>query len=247
MHNIVKMFGDFTAIRDASLEIQPGEVHALVGENGAGKSTLMNILYGLHPRTAGEIQLRGASVDFAGPAEAIAAGVGMVHQHFKLAPSFTVAENIILGAEPLKSLDRVDIARADEETRRLSERFGLNLDPRAIISTLPVGLRQRVEILKALYRDARILILDEPTAVLTPQETQELFVTMRRLADQGHCIIFITHKLREVLDAADRISVMRQGRIVATIDNDGVTAQEIARLMVGRPVLLRVAKTQARP
>ena len=207
----------------------------------------MNILYGLLHRSGGEIEFDGRLVAFANPREAIAAGIGMVHQHFKLAPSFTVAENIILGSEPLKSFDRVDTARAEQETRDLSARFGLHLDPRAIISTLPVGLRQRVEILKALYRDARILILDEPTAVLTPQETQELFSTMRRLADEGHCIIFITHKLREVLDAADRISVMRQGRIVATIDNDGVTAQEIARLMVGRPVLLRVAKTEAHP
>ena len=247
LRDIAKRFGSFVAIQSASMDIGGGEIHALVGENGAGKSTLMNILYGLLQRSDGEIDFDGRPVSFASPREAIAAGIGMVHQHFKLAPSFTVSENIILGAEPLKSLDRVDTARADEETRRLSERFGLDLDPRAIISTLPVGLRQRVEILKALYRDARILILDEPTAVLTPQETRELFVTMRRLADGGHSIIFITHKLQEVLAAADHISVMRQGRVVATIDNEGVTAQEIARLMVGRPVLLRVAKTQARP
>ena len=225
LRNIAKRFGSFVAIQSASMDIGGGEIHALVGENGAGKSTLMNILYGLLQRSDGEIDFDGRPVSFASPREAIAAGIGMVHQHFKLAPSFTVSENIILGAEPLRSLDRVDMARADEETRRLSERFGLNLDPRAIISTLPVGLRQRVEILKALYRDARILILDEPTAVLTPQETRELFVTMRRLADGGHSIIFITHKLQEVLAAADHISVMRQGRVVATIDNEGVTAQ----------------------
>ena len=247
LRDIGKSFGSLVAIHSASMDIEGGEIHALVGENGAGKSTLMNILYGLLHRSSGEIEFDGRLVAFANPREAIAAGIGMVHQHFKLAPSFTVSENIILGSEPLKSFDRVDTARAEQETRDLSARFGLHLDPRAIISTLPVGLRQRVEILKALYRDARVLILDEPTAVLTPQETQELFVTMRRLADEGHCIIFITHKLREVLDAADRISVMRQGRIVATIDNDGVTAQEIARLMVGRPVLLRVAKTEGRP
>ena len=247
LRDISKSFGSLVAIHSASMDIERGEIHALVGENGAGKSTLMNILYGLLHRSGGEIEFDGRLVAFANPREAIAAGIGMVHQHFKLAPSFTVSENIILGSEPIKSFDRVDTARAEQETRDLSARFGLDLDPRAIISTLPVGLRQRVEILKALYRDARVLILDEPTSVLTPQETQELFVTMRRLADEGHCIIFITHKLREVLDAADRISVMRQGRIVATIDNDGVTAQEIARLMVGRPVLLRVAKTEARP
>jgi ABC-type uncharacterized transport system ATPase subunit len=247
MHNIVKMFGDFTAIRDASLEIQPGEVHALVGENGAGKSTLMNILYGLHPRTAGVIQLRGAPVDFPGPAEAIAAGVGMVHQHFKLAPSFTVAENIILGAEPVQRFGRLDRHKAEAQTAELSRRFGLELDPRTVVGNLPVGLRQRVEILKALYRQADVLILDEPTAVLTPQETKELFVTMRSLARSGRSVIFITHKLREVLEASDRVSVMRQGRIVGTQDNRGLTAETIASQMVGRSVLLRVAKTVAQP
>jgi general nucleoside transport system ATP-binding protein len=247
MQNIVKMFGDFTAIRDASLEIQPGEVHALVGENGAGKSTLMNILYGLHTRTAGEIQLRGAPVDFPGPAEAIAAGVGMVHQHFKLAPSFTVAENIILGAEPVQRFGRLNRHKAVAQTAELSRRFGLELDPRTVVGNLPVGLRQRVEILKALYRQADVLILDEPTAVLTPQETKELFVTMRSLARSGRSVIFITHKLREVLEAADRVSVMRQGRIVGTQDNRGLTAETIASQMVGRSVLLRVAKTVAQP
>ena len=247
MRNIVKQFGSLTAISDASFELRRGEIHALVGENGAGKSTLMNILYGLLPRTAGEVVVEGKKVEFSNPKEAIAAGIGMVHQHFKLAPSFTVAENIILGSEPLKGFGRIDRARAEAETKILSERFGLNLDPRAVISTLPVGLRQRVEILKALYRDAQILILDEPTAVLTPQETRELFVTMRSLADSGHSIIFITHKLREVLAVSDCISVMRQGRIVATTENKDVTAQQIASLMVGRSVLLRVAKGEARP
>jgi ABC-type uncharacterized transport system ATPase subunit len=247
LRHIVKMFGDFTAIHDASLEIQPGEVHALVGENGAGKSTLMNILYGLHPRTAGDIELRGAPIDFTGPAAAIAAGVGMVHQHFKLAPSFTVAENIILGAEPVQRFGRLDLRTARAKTAELSQRFGLELDPNAIVGTLPVGLRQRVEILKALYRQAEVLILDEPTAVLTPSETKELFVTMRSLAASGRSVIFITHKLREVLEAADRVSVMRQGRIVGTRDNKGLTAETIASQMIGRGVLLRVAKTPARP
>jgi len=207
---------------------------------------LMNVLYGLIARDSGQIELAGKAVSFANPREAIAAGIGMVHQHFKLAPSFTVAENIILGSEPLKSLGRIDRQRAERDTGQLSQRFGLNLDPRAVVGTLAVGLRQRVEILKALYRDAQILILDEPTAVLTPQETRELFATMRSLADNGHSIIFITHKLREVLAASDRISVMRHGRIVATIDNANVTAQDIAGLMVGRSVLLRVAKGEAR-
>jgi general nucleoside transport system ATP-binding protein len=247
LRNIAKSFGAFIAIHDASIEIRRGEIHALVGENGAGKSTLMNILYGLLTRDQGEIELGGRSVSFSNPREAIASGIGMVHQHFKLAPSFTVAENIILGSEPLKSFGRVDRQRAERETGELSKRFGLNLDPRAIVGSLAVGLRQRVEILKALYREAQILILDEPTAVLTPQETRELFATMRSLADNGHSIIFITHKLREVLAASDRISVMRHGRVVATLDNKNVTAQEIARLMVGRSVLLRVAKSEAKP
>jgi simple sugar transport system ATP-binding protein len=247
LRGVTKLFGDLVAVDDASLAIRAGEVHALVGENGAGKSTLMNILYGLLPRTSGEIFFRGDPVSFAGPAEAIAAGVGMVHQHFKLAPSFSVAENIIIGAEPMRSFARLDRVAADEQTAALSHKFGLDLDPRAIVRTLPVGLRQRVEILKALYRDAEILILDEPTAVLTPQETHELFATMRALAEHGRSVIFITHKLREVLAAADRISVMRRGRILTTRDNRDVTAEEIANLMVGRSVLLRVAKTDARP
>lgn len=245
MRNVVKRFGNFVAIHSASLDIRAGEIHALVGENGAGKSTLMNVLYGMLERSDGEVELRGRPVRYTTPREAIADGIGMVHQHFKLAPSFTVAENIILGAEPVKTLNRIDRRRAEDETRALSERFGLNLDPRAVVSSLPVGLRQRVEILKALYRDAQILILDEPTAVLTPQETRELFVTMRTLAESGHSIIFITHKLREVLAVSDRISVMRQGRIVSTLDNKDVTAQQIASLMVGRSVLLRVSKKPA--
>jgi ABC-type uncharacterized transport system ATPase subunit len=247
MRNISKRFGSFVAIHDASLDIGRGEIHALVGENGAGKSTLMNILYGMLPRSGGMIDFDGRPVSFANPREAISAGVGMVHQHFKLAPTFTVAENIILGSEPMRSVGRIDVKRAEAETKALSEAFGLDLDPRAVVGSLPVGLRQRVEILKALYRKARVLILDEPTAVLTPQETRELFVNMRALAGQGHSIIFITHKLREVLAAADRISVMRQGRTVSAIKNEGVTAEEIARLMVGRPVLLRVTKQKAQP
>jgi simple sugar transport system ATP-binding protein len=247
MDNIVKRFGDFVAIHDATIEIRRGEIHALVGENGAGKSTLMNILYGLLQADGGFVEVNETRSRFANPEDAIRAGVGMVHQHFKLAPSFTVAENIILGAEPLKGFFRVDHARAQRETAELSHRFGLDLDPNAIVGSLSVGLRQRVEILKALYRHAQILILDEPTAVLTPQETREMFATMRTLARSGHSIIFITHKLREVLAVSDRISVMRQGRIVETMDNKAVTADQIASLMVGRSVLLRVAKDKAKP
>ncbi|HZZ60658.1 MAG TPA: ABC transporter ATP-binding protein [Roseiarcus sp.] len=247
MSHIAKRFDELVAIHDASLTVRAGEIHALVGENGAGKTTLMNILYGLLPRDRGDIHLRGEPVQFVGPAQAIAAGIGMVHQHFKLAPSFTVAENIILGAEPLKSLDRIDRTKAEQETAELGRRFGLGLDPRSIVGALPVGLRQRVEILKALYRDAEIMILDEPTAVLTPQETRELFTTMRRLAEHGRSIIFITHKLREVIAVSDRISVMRHGRIISTEPNQGVTAHHLASLMVGRSVLLRVHKTKADP
>jgi simple sugar transport system ATP-binding protein len=247
MTHIGKRFEALVAIHDASLSIRSGEIHALVGENGAGKTTLMNILYGLLPRDGGEIFLRGKAVDYAGPAEAIAAGIGMVHQHFKLAPSFTVAENVILGAEPLRGFDRIDRREAERQTAELGRGFGLELDPRAVVGGLPVGLRQRVEILKALYRDAEILILDEPTSVLTPQETRELFATMRRLADSGRSIIFITHKLREVLAVSDRISVMRHGRIISTEPNRSLTADHIASLMVGRSVLLRVSKAKARP
>jgi len=240
---ITKKFGDFTAISDASLNLRKGEIHALVGENGAGKSTLMNILYGIYPRDHGEIFLRGEQVTFANPAEAINAGIGMVHQHFKLSPSFSVTDNIILGAEPMKSLSRVDFKRAAQEVGDLSRRFGLALDPLTIVEKLPVGLRQRVEILKALYRQAEILILDEPTAVLTPNETRELFATMRSLAANGCAIIFISHKLREVLSVCDRISVMRRGRIMRSFDNVNLTAQDLANEMVGRAVILNVDKS----
>jgi general nucleoside transport system ATP-binding protein len=247
MTHIAKRFDELIAIHDASLSVCAGEIHALVGESGAGKTTLMNILYGLLPRDNGDIRLRGSAITFAGPAEAIRAGIGMVHQHFKLAPSFTVAENVILGAEPLLSFNRIDRSEAERQVTELGRRFGLHVDPRAVVGSLPIGLRQRVEILKALYRDAEILILDEPSAVLTPQETRELFATMRRLAESRRSTIFITHKLREVLEVADRIPVMRHGRIVSTEPNKDVTAQHLASLMVGRSVLLRVDKSKARP
>jgi len=245
MHQITKKFGGLVAIENASFNVARGEIHALVGENGAGKSTLMNILYGIHKRDGGEIALRDEPVHFTSPADAIASGIGMVHQHFKLSPSFSVAENIILGSEPMKSGGRVDFKRAIEETGELSRRFGLELDPTAIVEKLPVGLRQRVEILKALYRRAEILILDEPTAVLTPNETRELFATMRFLAQSGCSIIFISHKLREVLAVSDRISVMRRGRIMRSFDNVNLTAQALANEMVGRAVILQVDKSGA--
>jgi ABC-type uncharacterized transport system ATPase subunit len=247
LRNVAKTFGAKVAVADASLSIRPGEVHALVGENGAGKSTLMNILYGVHRRDAGEIEVRGAPAEIKSPSDAIRFGIGMVHQHFKVAPSFTVAENIILGAEPLRADGRLDLGRAERQTLDISRHFGLDLNPKAIVRDLPVGLRQRVEILKALHRNIEILILDEPTAVLTPQETRELFATMRKLAAAGKSLIFITHKLREVLDVSQRISVMRAGCIVNSMENRGVTAQEIAKLMVGRSVLLSVSKTPSQP
>ena len=242
---IRKQFGDLVAIEDASFAVRTGTIHALVGENGAGKSTLMNIIYGLQGRDGGEILLHGHAVDFASPASAIKAGIGMVHQHFKLSPSFTVTENVILGAEPLTAFGRVEIKRAERDVLALSRKFGLELDPRAVVGKLPVGLRQRVEILKTLYRQARVLILDEPTAVLTPAETRELFATMRSLAESGCCVIFISHKLREVLAVSDDISVMRRGRVLRTFANAGVTAQDIANEMVGRSVLLRVNKAKS--
>lgn len=237
-----KQFGELVAIEDATFKVRAEAIHAVVGENGAGKSTLMNIIYGLIARDGGQIALHGQNVSFTSPASAIAAGVCMVHQHFKLSQSFTVAENVILGSEPLASLNRVDYRRAERDVLELSQKFGIELDPKAVVGKLPVGLRQRVEILKALYRQARILILDEPTAVLTPSETRELFATMRSLASSGCSVIFISHKLREVLAVSDDISVMRRGRVIRTFANANITAQDIANEMVGRSVLLRVDK-----
>jgi ABC-type uncharacterized transport system ATPase subunit len=247
LSRITKRFGALRAVHDASFSLRRGEIHALVGENGAGKSTLMNIAYGIHRPDNGTILLDGEAVALASPAAALGHGIGMVPQHFKLAPSFTVAENIVVGAEPRVSWGRIDHAAAMARTRALGTRFGLELDPATRVGDLPVGLQQRVEILKALHREVRLLILDEPTAVLTPQETRELFVTMGVLAAAGTAIIFITHKLREVLAVSHRISVMRHGEIVETLPNQGVTAEHLAKLMVGRSVILRVAKTPAAP
>ena len=246
LRGITKRFGSLVATRAANLSVAQSEVHALVGENGAGKSTLMNILYGVHQPTEGTIVIEGKEVQVSNPARAIALGVGMVHQHFKLVPSFTVAQNIILGAEPGQGM-MLREGDANEQVAELSRRFDLELDPRVAVRDLPVGLQQRVEILKTLYRNANILILDEPTAVLTPQETRELFATMRRLAASGKSIIFITHKLKEVIAVSDRISVMRQGEIVQTLPNLGVTPETLATAMVGRSVILQVVKMPATP
>jgi len=247
LHGITRQFGALVAVRDASFTLRRGEIHALVGENGAGKSTLMNIAYGIHRPDAGALRLDGRPIVLDSPADALRLGIGMVPQHFKLAPSFTVAENIVVGAEPGVRWGRLDRAAGARRTVELGRRFGLELDPEARVRDLPVGLQQRVEILKALHRQVRVLILDEPTAVLTPQETRELFTTMAALADAGTAIIFITHKLREVLAVSHRISVMRHGEVVGTLPNREVTPEHLARMMVGRSVLLRVSKTAARP
>jgi general nucleoside transport system ATP-binding protein len=246
MRGIRKEFPGTVANDNVDLDVRRGEVHALLGENGAGKSTLMNILYGLYRPDAGEILLNGRQVEFASARDAIGAGIGMVHQHFMLIPVMTVAENIVLGVEPRKRL-LLDERTAERRVRELSERFSLAVDPTALVSDITVGQEQRVEILKALYRGADILILDEPTAVLTPQEAHELFGIIRSLQADGKSIIFISHKLKEVLEIADRITVLRRGKKIETVPRDGATEASLARAMVGRDVLLRVEKAPAQP
>jgi general nucleoside transport system ATP-binding protein len=246
MRGIRKEFPGTVANDNVDLDVRRGEVHALLGENGAGKSTLMNILYGLYRHDAGEIVLHGKPVDFGSARDAIAAGIGMVHQHFMLIPVMTVAENIVLGVEPHEG-PFLDEHGAERRVRELSEQFGLIVDPTALVSDITVGQEQRVEILKALYRGADILILDEPTAVLTPQEAHELFGIIRSLQADGKSIIFISHKLNEVLEIADRITVLRRGKKIETVPREGATEESLARAMVGREVLLRVDKRPAQP
>jgi general nucleoside transport system ATP-binding protein len=241
MRGIRKEFPGVVANDDVSLDVRRGEVHALLGENGAGKSTLMNILYGLSSPDAGEIRLNGKPVSFGSASDAIKAGIGMVHQHFMLIPVMTVAENIVLGVEPRSGV-LLDERGAESRVRDLSEQFGLAVDPEALVSDITVGQEQRVEILKALYRGADLLILDEPTAVLTPQEAGELFEIIRSLQSDGKSIIFISHKLNEVLEIADRITVLRRGKAIETVPREGATEESLARAMVGREVLLRVEK-----
>jgi simple sugar transport system ATP-binding protein len=246
MRGIRKEFPGIVANDDVDLDVRRGEVHALLGENGAGKSTLMNILYGLYKPDAGEIRLHGKPVVFASARDAIQAGIGMVHQHFMLIPVMTVAENIVLGAEPRDGV-LLDERGAERRVRDLSERFGLAVNPSALVNEITVGQEQRVEILKALYRGADVLILDEPTAVLTPQEARELFEIIRSLQEDGKSIIFISHKLNEVLEIADRITVLRRGKKIETVPREGATEASLARAMVGRDVLLRVEKAPAQP
>ena len=247
LRGITKRFPGVIANDAVDLVVAPGEVHGLLGENGAGKSTLMNVLYGLYRADEGEIIIDGTPLQLDDPGDAIDAGIGMVHQHFMLVPVFTVAENIVLGVEHTRGLGRLDRARASQEVAELAERSGLPVDPDALVEELPVGIQQRVEILKALYRDARLLILDEPTAVLTPQEADDLFDAIRAFTTEGRSVIFISHKLREHRAIADRISVLRRGRIVGTADPREASEQDLANLMVGRPVELTVHKPPAEP
>src|SRR6185437_2810129 len=246
MRDISKIWPGVVANDHVNLSVRKGEIHALVGENGAGKSTLMNILYGLIKPTSGEILISGTPVQMRSPRDAIARGIGMVHQHFMLIPVMTVGENITLGYEPVTQGDFYDKARPGQQIEDLTRQYGLTLDPNARMGDLPVGLQQRAEIVKTLYRGADILILDEPTAVLTPQETDELFVVLRGLVKNGKTIIFITHKLREVMTISDRITVMRRGKVVGHLVTSETNEQEIARMMVGRDVLLRVEKSAAK-
>lgn len=246
MRGITKQFGEVLANDHISLAIPDQSIHAIIGENGAGKSTVMNILYGFYKADEGEILIDGETRAIDGPGDAIKLGLGMVHQHFMLVEPLTVTENIVLGAEPTSGL-AIDYRKARAKVREISELYGLKINPDARISELSVGQQQRVEILKTLYRGARILILDEPTAVLTPQEVAEMFAILRGLREQGKTIIIITHKLAEVLALSDNITVMRDGKVVGNLPTSEATAEGLARMMVGREVLLRVKKEDAKP
>jgi len=247
LRGITKRFPGVVANDSVNLSIATGEVLALVGENGAGKSTLMNVLYGLYKADEGEIFIDGASKKFNSPADAIAAGIGMVHQHFMLVPVFSVVENVVLGSEPTRRLGALDIEQARKMVREVSERYNLNLDPDAIVEDLPVGVRQRVEIVKVLLRDAKIVVFDEPTAVLTPSEILEFFEIVRTLIKSGKGVVFITHKLKEALTIADRINVLRRGKVAGDADPKTASEAQIAEMMVGRPVQLTVDKKPASP
>ncbi len=247
LSGITKTFGSLVADDHVDLTVEPGEIHALLGENGAGKTTLMNVLFGLMHPDSGDIALDGEVVHFPDPGAAVRHGIGMVHQHFMLVPVFTVAENVVLGFEPTRHFGLLDRRRARADIHRISQEFGLEVDPDALVEDLPVGVQQRVEILKALSRDAQLLILDEPTSVLTPNETEALFAIMRSLVVSGRSILFITHKLKEVLAVADRITVMRAGAVIGTTTSQATTESELASMMVGRSVELVVHKEPARP
>lgn len=245
LRGITKRFGALTANDSIDLRVESGEIHAILGENGAGKSTLMNIVYGLLSPDEGTISVDERVININSPLDALAAGIGMVHQHFMLIPVFTVAENIVLGHEKVKGPGFLDLDVARREIARVSAEFNFDVDPDALVEDLPVGIQQRVEIIRALIYDAKVLILDEPTAVLTPQETDELLRNMKKLRDQGTAIVFITHKLREVREAADKITIIRRGKVVGTA-SPTASQEELASLMVGRPVSLEVEKAAPR-
>ncbi len=246
LRGITKSFGSLVANDHIDLVVEPGQIHSLLGENGAGKSTLMNVLYGLYEPTSGEILVDDKKVTFAGPGDAMAAGIGMVHQHFMLVPVFTVAENVALGAEATSFGGVLNLEQTRQRIREISTRFGFDVDPDALVENLPVGVQQRVEIIKALVRNSKILILDEPTAVLTPQETDELMAIMGQLRDGGTSIVFISHKLREVKAISDTITVIRRGKVVGSAAPSASTT-ELAALMVGRAVNLTLNKAPATP
>ncbi len=246
LKGISKAFGPVQANKDISIRVMPGTIHGIIGENGAGKSTLMSILYGFYKADRGEIFIHGRKTEIANSQAAIAAGIGMVFQHFKLVQNFSVLENVVLGAED-GALLRPSLAKARKQLTELSEEYELKIDPDAIIDEIGVGMQQRVEILKALYREAEILILDEPTGVLTPAEADHLFRILKGLREQGKTIILITHKLREIMDVTDTVSVMRRGEMTATVKTSETSPEELAELMVGRKVLLRVDKAPATP
>ncbi|MBF4993101.1 ABC transporter ATP-binding protein [Arthrobacter gandavensis] len=246
LKGITKRFGTLVANDHIDLVIEPGQVHSLLGENGAGKSTLMNVLYGLYEPTEGEILVNGKPVVFSGPGDAMAAGIGMVHQHFMLVPVFTVAENVALGNETTRAGGSLNLETTRSRIRQISEQYGFDVDPDAVVEDLPVGVQQRVEIIKALIRDAEVLILDEPTAVLTPRETDELLAIMRQLCDDGKSVVFISHKLREVKAVSDVITVIRRGKVVGDAPPSASTT-ELASMMVGRSVSLNLQKEPAQP
>ncbi|MBI3429031.1 MAG: ATP-binding cassette domain-containing protein, partial [Actinobacteria bacterium] len=243
---ITKSFGPLVANDGIDFKVADGEIHAILGENGAGKSTLMNIVYGLLKPDSGKILVDGEEISISTPSDALAAGIGMVHQHFMLIPVFSVAENIVLGHEKTNKFGILELEKAKEEIRRVSKEFNFDVDPDALVENLPVGIQQRVEIIRALIYDAKVLILDEPTAVLTPQETDELLRNMKILRDKGTSIVFITHKLREVQEAADKITVIRRGKVVGTPSPEE-SQEELASMMVGRPISLDVYKKAASP
>jgi ABC-type uncharacterized transport system ATPase subunit len=246
LRGITKRFPGVVANDNVNLELNTGEVLSLIGENGAGKSTLMSVLYGMYKPDEGEIVIDGTPLVFASPADAIAAGIGMVHQHFMLVPVFTVAENVVLGVEPTGALGKLNIDEARRMVREISDKYNLDLDPDAVIEDLPVGVQQRVEIVKVLLRDAKVVVFDEPTAVLTPSEIIEFFEIVKTLVSAGRGVVFITHKLKEALNIADRIAVLRRGKVVGEADPKTATESQIAEMMVGRPVQLTVDKSSAK-